>query len=106
MGRACLYHDIPQFDCMDCRAVATIRQAAEDGRIELAPTVLVDTLEPYVEQVLKALKQLEALVTDLSMIGDFSLDDDERTAASTRLGVVMMNTDYIYEVAQRVRDKA
>lgn len=63
-------------------------------------------MEPYVDQVLKALKQPEALVTDLSMIGDFGLDDDERTAASARLGVAMTNTDYIYEVAQRVRDKA
>jgi hypothetical protein len=106
MGRFCLYHDIPQFDCVDCRTVATIRQAAEDGRIALAPTVLVDTLAPYVEQVLKALKQPEALVTDLGMIGDFSLDDDDRTAASARLGVGMTNTDYIYEVARRVRDKA
>lgn len=106
MGHACLYHDILQFDCVDCRAVATIRQAAEDGYIELASTVMVDVLEPHVEQVLKALNQPEALVTDLSMIGDFSLDDDERTAASVRLGAVMTDTDFIYEVAQRVRAKA
>ncbi len=105
MGRACRYHDIPQFDCVDCKAVASVRQAVADGRVELAPTVLVDMLEPYVEQVLEALEHSEALVTDLSKVGDFSLEDEERAAASARLGVVMTDTDYIYEVAQRVRDK-
>jgi hypothetical protein len=38
---------------------ATIRQAAQDGRIELASTVLVDTLELYVELVLNALDHPE-----------------------------------------------
>jgi hypothetical protein len=45
MDRACPVHNIPQFDCIDCSKVATIRQAAADGRIELASAVLVDTLE-------------------------------------------------------------
>ena len=40
--------------------------------------MLVDALESYVEQVLKALDHPEAMVTDLSTIGDFGLDDDER----------------------------
>jgi hypothetical protein len=39
MGRSCPDHEIPQFDCMDCRSIA-LRQAAYDGRIELASTVL------------------------------------------------------------------
>lgn len=34
MGRSCLVHDTPEFDCLDCRRTARIRQAA-DGRIEL-----------------------------------------------------------------------
>lgn len=105
MGRSCPVHDTPQFDCIDCRRTASIRQAAEDGRIELASTVLMDTLEPYVELVLNALGHPEALVTDLSTIGDFGLDDDELSSASTRLDVALSETDYIYEVAQRLRDK-
>jgi hypothetical protein len=28
-------HDIPQFDCMDCRSIATLRQAAEGEGIEV-----------------------------------------------------------------------
>jgi hypothetical protein len=105
MGRSCPAHDIPQFDCIDCRRIATLRQAAEDGHIELASTVLVDTLEPRVELVLNALNHPEALVTDLSTIGDFGLDDDELSTASTSLEVTLSDTDYIYEVAQRLRDK-
>jgi hypothetical protein len=105
MGHACPYHDIPQFDCIDCGRVATTRQAAEDGRIEIASTVLVDALESYVELVLNALKHPEALVTDVSTFGDFGLNDDERSAAGALLGMTLSDADYIYEVAQRVRDQ-
>lgn len=103
MGRSCPAHDIPQFDCTDCSNVATIRQAAADGCVELASTVLVETLELYVERVLTALGHPEALVTDLSTIGDFGLEDDERSAASATLGVALSDADFIYEVAQRLR---
>jgi hypothetical protein len=106
MGRSCPAHDIPQFDCSDCSRCASIRQAAADSRIELASTVLVDTLDSYVELVLNALNHPEALVTDLSTIGDFGLDDDERSAASSTLGVIVSDADYIYEVAKRLRNKA
>ena len=105
MGRSCPVHDTPQFDCIDCRRTASIRQTAQDGRIELASTVLVDTVESYVDLVLNALNHPETLVTDLSTIGDFGLDSDERFAASARLGVTLSDDDYIYEVAQRIRDK-
>jgi hypothetical protein len=40
MGRACPVHNIPNFDCIDCRRTASIRQAAADVRIELASAVL------------------------------------------------------------------
>lgn len=106
MGRSCPAHDTPQFDCIDCSRTATIRKAAADGRIELAPTVLVDTLEPYVEQVLEALGHPEALVTDLSTIGDFGLEDNECAAAGSKLRVALLDDDYIYEIARRPRDQA
>ena len=104
MGRSCPAHDAPQFDCIDCSRMARIRQAAADGRIELASQVLVDALESYVELVLNALGHPETLVTDLSMIGDFGLDDDDRFAASDKLGIALSDDDYIYEVARRLRD--
>lgn len=90
---------------MDCKKTASIRQAAADGHIEIASTVLVDTLESYVELVLKALGHPEALVTDLSTIGDFGLNENECAAASAALGVTLSDDDYIYEIAQRLRDK-
>jgi hypothetical protein len=105
MGRSCPVHDTPRFDCIACRRTATIHQAGEDGRIELTSTVLVDTLESYVELLLNALDHPEALVTDLSTVGDFVLDADERFAVSARLEVILSDDDYIYDVAQRLRDK-
>lgn len=105
MGRPCQIHNTQNFDCIDCSRTASIRQAAADGRIELASSVLVDALEPYVEQVLNALDHPEALVTDLSTIGDFGLDDDERSAASDRLGVALSDDEHVYEVARRLRDQ-
>ena len=106
MGRTCPAHNTPKFDCIDCSRTARIRQAAADGRIELASTVLVDTLESYVEVVLNALGHPEALVTDLSTIGDFGLEDEERSAASDRLGVALSEEDSVYEIARCLRDRA
>jgi len=62
-------------------------------------------LESDVELVLKALGHPEALVTDLSTVGDFGLDAEERCAASAKLGVTLSDDDYIHEVAQRLRNK-
>ena len=104
MSRFCPTHDSPHFDCIECGRTAQIRQAAADGRIELATTVLVDTLESSVERVLQALDHPEALVTDLSTVGDFGLDDKEIVTASAKLGVTLSDDDRIYEVAQRLRD--
>jgi hypothetical protein len=95
MGRACQVHNIPNFGSIDCRRTARIRQAAADERIELTSTVLVDAVESYVELVLNALGHPAASVTDLSTIGDFGLDDDERSAASDRLGVPLSDADYL-----------
>jgi len=67
---------------------------------------VVDALESYVELVLKALGHPEALVTDLSTVGDFGLDADERSAASAKLGVTLSDADYVYEIARLLRDQA
>jgi len=42
----------------------------------------------------------EALVTDLSTIGDFGLEDDERCAANAKLGLMLSDDDYLYEIAR------
>ena len=60
--------------------------------------------EDHVELVLNALGHPETLVTDLSTIGDFGLEDDERCAASAKLGVTLSDDDYVCEIVRRLRD--
>lgn len=67
-------------------------------------TILVDTLESYVEVMFSACGHPEALVTDLSTIGDFGLEDDEGGTASSKLGLMLSDADYMYEIARRLRD--
>lgn len=43
-------------------------------------------------------------MTDLSTIGDFGLEDDERCAASAKLGVTLSDDDYVCEIVRRLRD--
>lgn len=81
-----------------------MHQAAADGRNKLASSVLVDMLESHVEVVLNALGHPETLETDLSTIGDFGLEDDERCAASAKLGVTLSDDDYVCEIVWRLRD--
>jgi hypothetical protein len=42
MGHACPDHDEPQLDCARCHTTALIRQAAKEGKLELAETVLAE----------------------------------------------------------------
>ena len=67
---------------------------------------MVNAVESYVELVLNALDHPEAMVTDLSTIDNFGLDDDERGVATARLGVKLSDDNYVYEVAQRFLDEA
>jgi hypothetical protein len=60
----------------------------------------------YIELALNALGYPEVLVTDLSKVGDFGLDEDVRSAAGANLGVMLSDDDYIYEIPPRLRDQA
>ena len=53
--------------------------------IILAPAVEVERLRPFVDKVLESLGHPEALVTDMSCISDFDLDDDELQAVREML---------------------
>lgn len=44
----------------------------------------------------------EVFVSDLSMISDFLLDDDELLAIAEKLDVAIDQEDYIWEVAERM----
>ena len=80
-------------------------------KIELASQNKIDKLQPYIDKVLKALGHPEALVTDESMVCDFLdiFDKDERVKqvkkAHKKIGVNIFPGDYIWEVAERIKNE-
>lgn len=81
--------------------------------IELAGQNKVSSkeLEPFVNNVLDALGHPEALVTDDSIVWDFlplnsGLEEVNKTIsdAAKKLGTYVQSKDYIWEVAERVKD--
>ena len=115
MGKACPDHDEPVFECEHCSATARVRQAAESGRIEWASDVIVEFLEPYVDQIRKAIDEVcesegmgmaeTAWISDKSCICDFPIEKPELAKLRELLGVPVECHDYIYEIARRLRDK-
>ncbi len=115
MGKACPDHDEPVFECEHCSATARFRQAIEDGRIECASDVIVEVLEPYVDQIRKAIDEAceseeigmaeAAWISDESRICDFPIEKQELVKLRESLGIPIEERDYIYEIAERLRDK-
>lgn len=75
----------------------------EITKIEIAPSSKIDELRPHVDQVLEAIGHPEALVTDESMIWDFSLSDEEIDTAVEKLPTWLTRMCYIIEVAERLK---
>ena len=80
-------------------------------KFESAAQDNVDKLQPYVDRILEALGHPEAFVTDESIVGDFinvfsSKEERYVVAAqlSSKLGLVIETKDYIYKIAERLRD--
>ena len=103
MGR-CSKHAEPRFDCETCSTAARLGQAVEYWRVELVPQTLIDVFDDEVQEVLDAIGYPDAPVTDTSCIGDFQLEWRHRRSAETRLGMSLQDGDYVYEVAQRLRE--
>jgi hypothetical protein len=55
-----------------------------------------------VQRVLDALGFPEALVTDESLVGDFTVTATSAKRASERLGVEVSESDYVVDVAERL----
>jgi hypothetical protein len=114
MGKACPDHVEPVFECEQCSSTARIRQAAADGRIVRASGVIVEALEPYVEQIRKATDEAcesveigmaeNAWISDESRICDFPIEQPGLVKLRELLGVPVEERDHIYEVAKRLRD--
>lgn len=75
-------------------------------KIKLASQERIESLEPYVDKVLDALGFEGALVTDLSIVGDFPFDtDDELSDARAALGIEFGVKDRIYKVAEKLKER-
>ena len=80
-------------------------------KFESAAQDNIDKLQPYVDRILEALGHPEAFVTDESIVGDFinvfSTKEERYVVAaqlSSKLGLVIETKDYIYKIAERLRD--
>ena len=77
-------------------------------KIELASQKKTDKLQPFIDKILKAFGQSEALVTDESIVADFIdvFDKEERIKqvkeAKKKLKVELYPGDYLWEVAERM----
>lgn len=60
----------------------------------------VARLSEHVQRVLDALGHSEALVTDMSSVGDFNLEPDERALANAALGLALSDDMLIADVAE------
>jgi len=75
-------------------------------KIEYAKRTRTETLRPWISKVLEAVGHPEAFVTDKSTVSDFFSMDDRAGKAeeiSKKLGVTLKLSDYIIDVANRIR---
>jgi hypothetical protein len=85
-----------------------IRRKIERGdiKIEYVSRDRVTVLFPWVKKVLEAIGRPEALVTNLSKVGDF-FDRDQRVdmskTISQRLGVDVNPWDYVVDIAGKLK---
>jgi hypothetical protein len=73
--------------------------------IVLAEQDYTNMFQAEIGVVLRALGHPEALVTDMSTVSDFFLTRKELKSASKRLGVPVLEDDYVWGVARRIRMK-
>lgn len=90
----------------DAPEFSEIQEKIKKGeiKVEFAPELHVGDLGEYVDRVLDALGFGTAWVSDMSCVSDFPLDSDDLEKASQELGVEVGFSDYIYQVAQRLKD--
>lgn len=74
-------------------------------KIVFAANTKIDQLLEWVNHVLEAVGHPEALVTDLSTIGDFPSGRVNLDKICKKLGFEVAAKDYIWEVAEQVRAK-
>jgi hypothetical protein len=90
----------------DAPSLDELREKIRNGEItfKIPSQLHVMDLEEYVDEILTACGLEGAMVTDLSMMGHFDLSEEEAEEAMEQLGVHMEPGDYVYQVAQRLKD--
>lgn len=83
-------------------AVARIRRAAREGRVEIAPRDRIGTHQQEVDRILRDIGFPEALVTDESCFSDFPLADTDYGRLSRQYGFEVGRRDRIAAVAERL----
>lgn len=81
-----------------------IQEVLANKKIEFAPRDSITSLQPFVKMVLEAIDFSSAWVSDRSRVDDFPLDEVDMAHAQEELGVPVVLSDYIVDVAKRVRD--
>jgi len=81
-----------------------IARLAREGKIEFAAQ---DKMVQYGEQVYTLLSLMgfrpeECMVTDLSQVGDFFLDEEELDSLGVVLGFEVLDENYLWEVAEKM----
>lgn len=84
--------------------IARMRRLAAQGKVEPASQTGVEAYEAEVDLILNAIGHPEALVTDLSMFGDFGERGEPAIeAVFQRLGLEVDKRTLIVEAAARLR---
>lgn len=86
-----------------------LSRAVASGKTKIvwAENEKVDDLQPWVDLILKANGIKRAYVSDQSTMGDFYVHNAEarHSEVQERLGIAFEPTDYVHEVAKRLRDR-
>lgn len=90
----------------DATPFTEIQEKIRSGeiKVEMGPTLHIDDLGEEVDKLFDLMGIESAFCTDMSMVRDYSLDVIEMKELRSKLDVEINESDYIYQVAQRMRD--
>lgn len=77
----------------------------EKKKIEFAGASRISYLEPWVDQIMSVICPEYLLISDLSAIGDFEVEEEEMPRLAKEFGVPVKPQDLIVDVAQRMKNK-
>lgn len=81
-----------------------IPEASESfGRLRMAPAAKADKYAEEVHEIMTALGlEKRYFISDQSTFSDFGLNEDELIELSDKLGIMVIASDYVAEIAERM----